>query len=72
MGRIPKALAGMLTPRRNSTDEYAVMIDTRDALDPGPAMAGAEWTGYVESWQPKPETPAKSEGAKTERAKKAR
>ena len=66
-GPHPKALAGMLTPKRNSTDEYAVMIDTRDALDPGPAMAGAEWTGYVESWRAKPETSAKIEGAKKAR-----
>jgi homogentisate 1,2-dioxygenase len=53
-GPHPKALAGMLTPKRASTDEYAVMIDARDALDPGPLMAGAEWAGYVESWQGEP------------------
>jgi homogentisate 1,2-dioxygenase len=50
-GPHPKALANALTPKRSNTDEYAVMIDARDALDPGPLMAAAEWTGYVESWQ---------------------
>ncbi len=53
-GPHPKALAGMLTPKRSHTDEYAVMIDARDALDPGPAMAAAEWTGYVDSWRADP------------------
>jgi homogentisate 1,2-dioxygenase len=56
-GPHPKALSAALTPRRAATDEYAVMIDARDALDPGPQMAQAEWTGYVDSW--------KGEAAKT-------
>jgi hypothetical protein len=31
-------------------DEVAVMIDARDALEPGQRMADVEWTGYVDSW----------------------
>jgi homogentisate 1,2-dioxygenase len=53
-GPHPKALAAALTPKRAATDEYAVMIDARDALDPGPEMAQAEWTGYVDSWRSEP------------------
>ena len=33
-----------------ATDEVAVMIDTRDALDIGRHMSEVEWTGYVDSW----------------------
>ncbi len=53
-GPHPKALGNAVTPKKPATDEYAVMIDARDALDPGPAMAAAEWAGYVESWRPAP------------------
>jgi len=31
-----------------------VMVDARDALDPGPQMAGAEWAGYIDSWRVEP------------------
>ncbi len=50
-GPHPKALQGMLVPRKQATDEYAVMIDTRDALDVGDLPAGVEWGGYVDSWR---------------------
>jgi homogentisate 1,2-dioxygenase len=50
-GPHPKALEAALTPRRAATDEYAVMIDARDALDIGAKASAAEWTGYVQSWQ---------------------
>jgi homogentisate 1,2-dioxygenase len=53
-GPHPKALSAALKPKRAATDEYAVMIDARDALDPGPEMAQAEWTGYVDSWRTDP------------------
>jgi homogentisate 1,2-dioxygenase len=33
-----------------ATDEVAVMIDARDALETGTRMAEVEWTGYVDSW----------------------
>ncbi len=50
-GPHPKALEAALTPKRAATDEYAVMIDARDALDVGPKATTAEWAGYVDSWQ---------------------
>jgi homogentisate 1,2-dioxygenase len=34
-----------------ATDEYAVMVDTRDALEIGAAAASVEWAGYVDSWK---------------------
>ena len=37
-------------PEYAATDEYAVMIDTRDALDVGP-IEQIEWPGYVDSWK---------------------
>ena len=50
-GPHPKALSRMLVQAKPATDEYAVMIDTRDALEVGAAGAGCEWTGYVDSWK---------------------
>ncbi|MFO1059204.1 MAG: homogentisate 1,2-dioxygenase [Dongiaceae bacterium] len=52
-GPHPKALANMLQPKKAATDEYAVMIDTRDALAPGEAARAVEWAGYVDSWKPR-------------------
>ncbi len=49
-GPHPKALESMLVQKKPSTDEYAVMIDARDALDIGPAAQAVEWDGYAESW----------------------
>jgi homogentisate 1,2-dioxygenase len=49
-GPHPKALESMLTQKKKGTDEYAVMIDARDALDVGPAAAAVEWAGYADSW----------------------
>jgi len=53
-GPHPKALTRMLQQAKPATDEYAVMIDTRDALDPGAGAAAVEWTGYVDSWKGRP------------------
>ena len=53
-GPHPKALAGMLQPKKAATDEYAVMIDARDALEVGSLPNGVEFTGYVDSWSAKP------------------
>lgn len=50
-GPHPKALASMLVQSKPATDEYAVMIDTRDALDIGPAAQSVENTAYVDSWK---------------------
>jgi homogentisate 1,2-dioxygenase len=53
-GPHPKALGSMLEQKKPATDEYAVMIDARDALDVGEAASGIEWTGYADSWKTAP------------------
>jgi homogentisate 1,2-dioxygenase len=53
-GPHPKALQSMLTPKKPGTDEYAVMIDARDALDIAPAASAVEFTGYADSWKTAP------------------
>ncbi|HYD98877.1 MAG TPA: homogentisate 1,2-dioxygenase [Alphaproteobacteria bacterium] len=50
-GPHPKALKNAFTPKKAATDEYAVMIDTRDALQVGEAASRVEFTGYAESWR---------------------
>lgn len=50
-GPHPKALRKMLVQDKPATDEYAVMIDTRDPLDVGPAAEGVERRDYVDSWK---------------------
>ena len=50
-GPHPKALKGMFTPAKSATDEYAVMIDTRDALEVADLPVGVEVEDYVRSWQ---------------------
>jgi homogentisate 1,2-dioxygenase len=52
-GPHPKALKNMLVQSKPATDEYAVMIDTRDALEITPAAQEVEWAGYVDSWKEK-------------------
>ena len=53
-GPHPKALQSMLQQSKTGTDEYAVMIDARDALEIGAGARAVEWAGYVDSWRPKP------------------
>ena len=50
-GPHPKALNNMLVQKKPATDEYAVMIDTRDPLDIGPGAASVENHAYVDSWK---------------------
>jgi homogentisate 1,2-dioxygenase len=50
-GPHPKALKNMLVQSKPATDEYAVMIDARDALEIAPAAQSIEWMGYVDSWK---------------------
>ena len=50
-GPHPKALTRMFRQAKPATDEYAVMIDTRDALDVAPDAASVEWREYVDSWK---------------------
>jgi len=50
-GPHPKALKNMLVQPKAATDEYAVMIDTRDPLDVGEGALAVENPSYVNSWQ---------------------
>ena len=50
-GPHPKALKNMLVQTKPATDEYAVMIDTRDPLDVGEGAAAVENHAYVDSWK---------------------
>lgn len=50
-GPHPKALKNMLKQTKPATDEYAVMIDTRDPLDIGDDVASVENREYVNSWK---------------------
>lgn len=52
-GPHPKALAKMFVQTKPATDEYAVMIDTRDPLEIGAEAANIENQDYVHSWKPK-------------------
>ena len=49
-GPHPKALQRMFQQSKPMTDEYAVMIDTRDALEMGDAAKAVEFDGYAQSW----------------------
>ena len=50
-GPHPKALKNMFVQPKAATDEYAVMIDTRDPLDVGEGASAVENTAYVDSWK---------------------
>ena len=50
-GPHPKALKSMLVQSRPATDEYAVMIDTRDPLDVRDGAMAVENGAYVDSWK---------------------
>jgi len=50
-GPHPKALSRMLVQSKPATNEFAVMVDTRDALEIGEAAKRVEWAGYVDSWK---------------------
>ena len=50
-GPHPKALKNMLVQPKSATDEYAVMIDTRDPLEVGAAASAVENAAYVDSWK---------------------
>ena len=50
-GPHPKALKNMLKQSKPATDEIAVMVDARDALEIGAAARSVEWAGYVDSWK---------------------
>ncbi|CAN5237924.1 homogentisate 1,2-dioxygenase [soil metagenome] len=49
-GPHPKALKNMLKQSAPETNEVAVMMDSRDALEVGEDAEAIEWSGYVDSW----------------------
>lgn len=65
-GPHPKALRGMFEAKREATDEYAVMLDTRDALEVADAARATENQDYVNSWrspgEPAPTAPTVAAG----------
>ncbi len=50
-GPHPKAFAAGQKHAKKETDEVAVMIDARDALEITPNAMSVEWKGYVSSWR---------------------
>jgi len=52
-GPHPKALEKAFKQTKEGTDEYAVMIDTRDPLEVGDGASSVEWADYHKSWQAK-------------------
>jgi len=50
-GPHPKALQRMFVQPKKETDEFAVMLDTRDALEMGPGAREVENPDYAESWK---------------------
>jgi homogentisate 1,2-dioxygenase len=52
-GPHPKAFAAGAKAAKKETDEVAVMIDTRDAVEISKEAASVEWEGYVDSWRTK-------------------
>jgi homogentisate 1,2-dioxygenase len=52
-GPHPKAFEMGERPGRASTDEVAVMLDTRQPVDLAPLPAGVEDEGYASSWTPR-------------------
>ncbi len=50
-GPHPRALENMFRQKAPATNEVAVMLDTRDALEVADAAADLEWSGYVDSWK---------------------
>ncbi|MFH0352084.1 MAG: homogentisate 1,2-dioxygenase [Chromatiales bacterium] len=50
-GPHPKAFQAGQAHRRTETDEVALMIDARDAIEVAALPQGVEWPGYVDSWR---------------------
>jgi homogentisate 1,2-dioxygenase len=50
-GPHPKAMYNAFTPKNKETDEVAVMIDTRDAVEISKESMSVEWKEYVDSWK---------------------
>lgn len=52
-GPHPKAMLNAFKPAAEGTNEVAVMLDTRDALNIDEPASSVEWEGYVDSWKEK-------------------
>ncbi len=52
-GPHPKAFKASQTAPKKETDEVAVMVDTRDAVEMSSEAQSVEWAGYVDSWKEK-------------------
>jgi homogentisate 1,2-dioxygenase len=52
-GPHPKAMTNAFTPKTKETEEVAVMIDTRDAVEISKEAHSVEWKDYVNSWKEK-------------------
>ncbi len=50
-GPHPKAMQTGTAGARSHTDEVALMLDARDAIEVAALPPGVEWDGYVHSWQ---------------------
>ncbi|MGH8545383.1 MAG: homogentisate 1,2-dioxygenase [Gammaproteobacteria bacterium] len=50
-GPHPKAFQAGQAHRRTETDEVALMIDARDAIEVAALPEAVEWRGYVDSWR---------------------
>nr|AWJ66421.1 homogentisate 1,2-dioxygenase [uncultured bacterium] len=57
-GPHPKAFQAGLEYRKKFTDEVAVMLDTRNALEMGDVCASVENPDYVNSWKAKDDNKA--------------
>lgn len=54
-GPHPKAFKAGAQHAKKETEEVAVMIDTRDAIEVTEAAHSVEWAGYIDSWKEKKE-----------------
>ena len=52
-GPHPKAMGNAFVQKKSETDEVAVMIDTRDAVEISKDAHSVEWKDYVNSWKVK-------------------
>jgi len=50
-GPHPNALKSGLAAKKTMTNEVAIMVDTRDAMQVAALPTDVEWTGYVNSWK---------------------
>lgn len=53
-GPHPKAMENAFRQKSRTTEEVAVMIDTRSPLETSEQAASIEWNEYADSWNPNP------------------